>query len=166
MRPIEFHPIGTIRTPFKRIEGMPIQPGRTQAAEGEVVVDQAYEAGLEDIEGFSHLILLYHFHQVEGFDLKVTPFLDDRKRGLFATRAPRRPNAIGISIVSLLGREGNVLRVSGIDVLDRTPLLDIKPYVQAFDAPQATSCGWLQDKAGQSGAARSDGRFGKEVKKS
>ena len=158
MEDIIFHPIGVIRTPFKDLEGMPIQPGGA-SVEGEVVLDQAYEAGLKDIDGFSHLILIYHFHHSKGFRLVVTPFLDNQERGLFSTRAPRRPNAVGLSIVSLLERKGNLLRVGQIDVVDETPLLDIKPYVPVFDAPEMTATGWLKDKAENSRVMRSDTRF-------
>ena len=159
MSQIVYQPIGIIRSPFKELSGMPIQPRGAQSAEGKVVVDTAYEAGLGDVDGFSHLILIYHFHKSQGFELKVKPFLDDSHRGVFATRAPRRPNSIGLSIVPLLERSGNVLRVGEIDVADRTPLLDIKPYVPQFDAPQASAVGWLEDKAEQFREKRSDRRF-------
>lgn len=159
MNQIVYHPIGTIRSPFKELSGMPIQPRGAQSATGEVVVDEAYEPGLKDIDGFSHLILIYHFHKSQGFELTVKPFLDDHQRGVFATRAPRRPNSIGLSIVTLLERSGNVLRVGEIDVADRTPLLDIKPYVPMFDAPEASAIGWLEGKAEQFREKRSDRRF-------
>jgi tRNA-Thr(GGU) m(6)t(6)A37 methyltransferase TsaA len=159
MDDLSISPIGSIRTPFKTLEGMPIQPTGAEQFNGQVVLDPRYEEGLADIEGFSHLFLIYLFHQSKGFRLKVKPFLDDQQRGLFATRAPRRPNPIGLSIVTLLGREKNVLYVGHIDVLDGTPLLDIKPYVPAFDAPAATSVGWLEGKVERSRWLRSDERF-------
>jgi tRNA (adenine37-N6)-methyltransferase len=159
MSAVVFHPIGTIHSPFKTPAGMPIQPAGARNAAGRVEVDAAYGAGLDDIEGFSHIILIYHFHRSEGFDLTVTPFLDQRPHGLFATRAPRRPNPIGISVVPLLRREGNVLHVDCIDVLDGTPLLDIKPFVPDFDAPEATAVGWLAGKQGEAEKAVSDARF-------
>jgi tRNA-Thr(GGU) m(6)t(6)A37 methyltransferase TsaA len=155
------NPIGVIRTPFETLEGMPIQPAGAEQFNGQVVLDPKYEGGLDDIEGFSHLYLIYLFHQSQGFQLKVKPFLDDRKRGLFSTRAPRRPNPIGLSIVTLLGREKNILHVRHVDMLDGTPLLDIKPYVPAFDAPQAKSIGWLEGKVERSRWLRSDERFKK-----
>ena len=136
--------------------GGPVGAGKTM---GQVAVDPQYAEGLADIEGFSHLILIYAFHQSKGFQLKVKPFLDDHVRGLFATRAPRRPNPIGLSIVKLLQREGNILHVSHIDVVDGTPLLDIKPYVPAFDSPDATAIGWLDGKVEDSRRMRSDERF-------
>ena len=100
--------------------------------------------GLSDLDGFSHVILLYHFHKTDGYKLRVIPFLDTRPRGLFATRAPRRPNPIGLSVVKLLGIEGNELSVEGIDVLDGTPLLDVKPYVGEFDVREGARFGWLE----------------------
>lgn len=156
---ISLHPIGTIHSPYRSIEDMPIQPIGDGMTQGTVVLEAAYADGLEDIEGFSHLILIYQFHRVRGFDLKVKPFLDDRAHGLFATRAPRRPNPIGLSAVPLLSREGNKLFVGNIDVLDGTPLLDIKPFVPDFDSPMVTSVGWLAGKMRQAKQMRSDGRF-------
>lgn len=142
---IRFEPIGIIHTPFKQKQDVPIQPSRSNAR-GEVEVFEKYEEGLEDLDGFSHIILIYYFHKSEGYSLKVKPFLDDRLRGLFATRAPRRPNQIGLSVVKLLGRKGNILFIEGIDVLEGTPLLDIKPYVPGFDTEENISIGWLKGK--------------------
>lgn len=143
----DFQPIGLIRTPFIRKDQVPIQPYRSHAT-GRVELSPEYEAGLEDLDGFSHVFLLYFFHQAEpGYDLAVTPFLDDKPKGLFATRYPRRPNPIGLSVVRLLRREGSVLHVEGIDVLDGTPLLDVKPYVPSFDAYPEARMGWLQGRA-------------------
>lgn len=159
MDPVIYQPIGVIRTPFKELEGMPIQPRGAQSVQGEVVVDAAYVEGLKDVDGFSHLILIYQFHRSKGFDLTVKPFLDDRKRGVFATRAPRRPNAVGLSIVTLIDRTANVLQVGNIDVADKTPLLDIKPYVPAFDCPEVTAIGWLEGKADHCRVMTSDNRF-------
>ena len=137
------HPIGIIHSPFHEKEQTPIQPSRSQT-QGRVEVYPEFAAGLEDIEGFSHIILLYVFHQSSGFTLQVKPFLDDRLHGLFATRYPKRPNPIGISVVRLARREGNILQIEGVDVLDGTPLLDIKPYVSEFDLRPATRSGWLE----------------------
>jgi tRNA (adenine37-N6)-methyltransferase len=152
-------PIGEIRTPFETLEAMPIQPAGAAGVEGQVVLAPQFAGGLADLEGFSHIILIYQFHRSKGFQLTVTPFLDDLPRGLFATRAPRRPNPIGLSVVGLKGRDGNVLHVYGIDVLDGTPLLDIKPYVPAFDAPPATRVGWMEGKLEALAQKRSDDRF-------
>jgi tRNA-Thr(GGU) m(6)t(6)A37 methyltransferase TsaA len=143
----DFQPIGLIHTPFTRKDQVPIQPYRSRAA-GRVELSPQYEAGLADLDGFSHVFLLYFFHWAEpGYDLAVTPFLDDQPKGLFATRYPRRPNSIGLSVVRLLRREGSVLHVEGIDVLDGTPLLDVKPYVPAFDAFPEARMGWLEGRA-------------------
>jgi len=125
--------IGTIETPFNDLKGMPIQPSGAAEVQGTIVLEKEYEQGLSDLEGFSHIILLYFFHQSKGYNLMVKPFLDDQKRGLFSTRAPKRPNPIGLSIVRLIKREGNRLSIEGIDVLNGTPLIDIKPYVPGFD---------------------------------
>ena len=141
---IEYRPIGLIHTPFKQRKGMPIQPSRGRGVRGTVEVAPEYADGLADLDGFSHVVLIYHFHQSHGFDLRVTPFLDTQKRGLFATRAPRRPNAIGLSVVRLLGIEGNRIAVQDLDILDGTPLLDIKPYVPEFDHRTEVREGWLE----------------------
>jgi len=142
-----FRPIGLIRSPFTVAHETPIQPFRSTAA-GMVEVLPEFEEGLRDLNGFSHLILLYHFHRADpGYALLVTPFLDDQPKGLFATRYPRRPNRLGFSVVRLLRREANVLHVAGIDVLDGTPLLDIKPYVPTFDSVPEATMGWLEGRA-------------------
>ena len=156
---MEFSPIGTIETPFKDREGMPIQPSGAKGIKGKIHIDPAYEEGLADIDGFSHIILLYHFHESKGFDLMVTPFLDKTQRGVFSTRAPRRPNAIGLSIVRLMSRKGSVLEIQDIDVLDNTPLIDIKPYVPGFDTKTVTSTGWLEKTQEKAQNMKSDTRF-------
>ena len=141
-----YQSIGLIHSPFTHREQTPIQPCRSPER-GQVVVLPEYEAGLQDVDGFTHIILLYHFHRAApGFELSVTPFLDDKPKGLFATRYPRRPNSIGLSVVRLVRREGRVLYVDGIDVLDGTPLLDVKPYVPPFDAFPDAALGWLDGK--------------------
>ncbi len=141
-----FHPIGVIHTPFIEKEATPIQPSRSQAI-GRVDVYPEFSAGLQDIEGFSHLILLYVLHQASGYSLSVKPFLDDQMHGLFATRYPNRPNPIGLSVVRLRQRRENELEVEGIDVLDGTPLLDIKPYVPEFDVRTDTRTGWYATRS-------------------
>jgi len=141
---IHISPIGIIETPFDDLKGMPIQPSGAADVEGTLVINKEYEQGLNDIEGFSHVILLYHFNKSKGFDLMVTPFLDTEERGLFSTRAPRRPNPIGLSIVELIGRKGNKVFVRGIDVLNNTPLIDIKPYIPQFDAVTSPQVGWFE----------------------
>jgi tRNA-Thr(GGU) m(6)t(6)A37 methyltransferase TsaA len=139
-------PIGVIYSPFTDKKRTPIQPSRSQAI-GQVEVYPEFAEGLQDVEGFSHVILLYAFHQSEGYSLRVKPFLDDQLRGLFATRYPCRPNPIGLSIVHLISRCGNVLEIEGVDVLDGTPLLDIKPYVPDFDVRDNTRVGWYETRS-------------------
>lgn len=141
------HPIGIIHTPFTDKPDAPVQGQYAKGAEGSVVVDAAFAAGLQDITGFSHLILLYQFHRAGEVQLVRTPFLDDVPRGLFAIRHPARPNPLGLTVVELLAVTGKVLTVRGVDMLDGTPLLDIKPYIKRFDCfPQATE-GWLINKS-------------------
>lgn len=144
MTVIEYRPIGFIHTPFKEPSGTPIQSSRGRGVRGNVEVFPEYSDGLADLEGFSHVVLLYHFDRVRGFELRVTPYLDTVERGLFATRAPRRPNPIGLSLVRLVGIEGRVLTIEDVDILDGTPLLDLKPYVPEFDHREATRQGWLE----------------------
>jgi tRNA-Thr(GGU) m(6)t(6)A37 methyltransferase TsaA len=139
-------PIGVIHSPFTDKKQTPIQPSRSQAI-GQVEVYPEFAQGLQDVEGFSHIILLYAFHQSEGYSLSVKPFLDDQLRGLFATRYPCRPNPIGLSIVRLIARRDNVLEIEGVDVLDGTPLLDIKPYVPDFDRQENTRVGWYETRS-------------------
>ncbi len=152
-------PIGVIKTPFEHLDGMPIQPSGAIDTQGTIVLDPAYAEGLNDVDGFSHIILLYLFHQSKGYDLMVKPFLDDRKRGLFSTRAPRRPNPIGLSIVRVVRRQGAELTIRDIDVLNNTPLIDIKPYVPRFDIKTVTRSGWLETTQHKVGSTRSDKRF-------
>jgi tRNA-Thr(GGU) m(6)t(6)A37 methyltransferase TsaA len=145
---VEFkmRPIGVIHSPFTEASETPIQPSRSQAT-GKVELFPQFSDGLEDIEGFSHLILVYVFHRSSGYSLQVTPFLDDKARGLFATRYPRRPNPIGLSTVRLLTRDENVLEIEGVDVLDGTPLLDIKPYMPEFDIRTDVRSGWYETRS-------------------
>jgi tRNA-Thr(GGU) m(6)t(6)A37 methyltransferase TsaA len=156
---IELKPIGTIHSPFKELSGMPIQPTGAADVKGTIEVFEEFRDGLKDLDGFSHLILLYHFHQSKGFDLSVVPFLDTEKRGLFSTRAPRRPNPIGFSIVQLNKVEGCVLHISNVDILDGAPLLDIKPYVPDFDEQTEVKTGWLDKTSKAVSGKKSDERF-------
>lgn len=139
---MKIKPIGIIHSPFKSKQETPIQPFRSKAV-GEIEVFKEYERGLDDIESFSHLILIYKFHRSRGFSLKVKPIMDNRLRGFFATRAPRRPNQIGLSVVKFILRRGNILFVNGIDVIDGTPLLDIKPYVPDFNSGEEVRTCWI-----------------------
>jgi tRNA-Thr(GGU) m(6)t(6)A37 methyltransferase TsaA len=135
------HPIGVIHTPFTDTSQVPIQASLSEAV-GQVEVFPEFSTGLKDIEGFSHLHLLYAFHCSYGYTLQVKPFLDDQLRGLFSTRHPCRPNPLGLSVVRLLSRNGNLLEVDGVDMFDGTPLLDIKPYVPDFDIRKNVRTGW------------------------
>lgn len=156
----EYERIGVIRTPFESPEGMPIQPIGAGTTEGTVEVDEAYADGLGDLDGFTHCILLYHFHRSgEETPLRVEPFLDDERRGVFATRAPRRPNPVGLSVVEIESVAAGKLTVSGIDVVDGTPLLDIKPFVPAFDVPENAETGWIDATESTIRATRADERF-------
>jgi len=159
MREIAYRPIGTIRSPFKDVEGMPIQPAGALGIAGTVELEPEYAEGLRDLDGFSHILLVYHFHLAKGYSLKVRPFLDDNHRGVFSTRAPRRPNPIGISAVRLVRVEGNTLHIQDVDVVDGTPLLDIKPYVPEFDSRRAERIGWLSERVGKAHEVKADKRF-------
>jgi tRNA-Thr(GGU) m(6)t(6)A37 methyltransferase TsaA len=150
-----YRAIGVVHTPFKLQADTPIQ-GAFSEAQGTVEIFPEFAAGLKDIEGFSHLFLIYHFHKAEGYSLVARPFLDgSRERGVFAIRHFRRPNPIGLSIVELKKVSGNVLEVAGVDMLDGTPLLDIKPYIRQFDCRESAKSGWVDEqdttsrKAGQ-----------------
>ena len=159
MREIKYHPIGVIHSPFKEVEGVPIQPTGAQGVKGSIEVFPEYCAGLKDVEGFSHIILVYHFHLCKGYSLLVKPFMDKEPRGVFAMRGPSRPNPIGISTVRLVSLEGCTLHVEEVDIVDGTPLLDIKPYVPDFDWRRAERIGWLSEKSKNVRQKRSDDRF-------
>jgi tRNA-Thr(GGU) m(6)t(6)A37 methyltransferase TsaA len=152
-------PIGTIHTPFNAPAGMPIQPAGAAGVVGTVEVFEEYESGLKDLDGFSHIILLYIFHRSEGYKLQVVPFLDTEPRGVFATRAPKRPNPIGLSIVRLGRIAGCTLHIRNVDILDGTPLLDIKPYVPEFDSHVQVRTGWLEQARKTVSKHQSDNRF-------
>lgn len=156
---IELKPIGIIHTPFTKLEGMPIQPKGAVGIRGTIELFDEYHAGLKDLDGFSHIILLYHFHRSHGFKLQVVPFMDSELRGLFATRAPKRPNPIGISVVQLDKIENGVLHIQNVDIIDDTPLLDIKPYVPEFDSPQNIRTGWVRQARKTVSSRKSDDRF-------
>ncbi|OPY32877.1 MAG: S-adenosyl-L-methionine-binding protein [Methanoregula sp. PtaU1.Bin006] len=156
---ITFTPIGTIHSPFTDPAGMPIQPAGAKGVKGTVSIDEKYREGLRDIEGFSRIILIYAFHRANGYLLEVVPFLDTESHGIFATRAPKRPNAIGISVVRLIAVDDCELTIEDVDILDGTPLLDIKPYVPEFDCFPDEKAGWFDRCCGKVGTARSDQRF-------
>jgi tRNA-Thr(GGU) m(6)t(6)A37 methyltransferase TsaA len=160
MRPaIIYRPIGAMHSPFKEPRDAPIQSACAGDIEGTVEIFPEYSEGLADLEGFSHIILLYHFHLSKGCSLKVKPYLDSELRGVFATRAPARPNPIGMSIARLVKVDGSRLHIRDVDILDGTPLLDIKPYVPEFDSRSAEKIGWLTGKINELPETRGDGRF-------
>jgi tRNA-Thr(GGU) m(6)t(6)A37 methyltransferase TsaA len=162
MEAISYTPIGIIRTPHTAIAGMPVQNVGAEDVRGTIEIAHEFAAGLQDLEGFSHLILLCHLHQMQGYDLTVRSFIegpDGPLRGIFATRSPKRPNPIGLTVVRLHAVEGAMLTISGIDLLDGTPLLDIKPYVPAFDARDAERTGWYADVIERAANTRADERF-------
>jgi len=161
MTTVQFNPIGIIHSPFIEPKRMPIQPVGAKGVSGTVELFPEYEEGLKDLEGFSHIILIYHFHLSEGYSLKVKPFLDESVRGLFSTRAPKRPNPIGVSVVRLEKIEGTTLYISNVDIVDGTPLLDIKPYVPEFDKDEDEDVriGWLSKKIKKATGKKSDERF-------
>lgn len=145
-------PVGIVRSPYTETSRIPKGPGARHDAEGELEVRPELEAGLTDIEGFSHLYVLWIFDRSEGYDLVSRPPTDDRQHGVFATRSPRRPNPLGLTVVRLLGREGSRLRVRGVDMLDGTPIVDIKPYLSSVPAAELKR-GWLDEAEARSRAA-------------
>jgi tRNA-Thr(GGU) m(6)t(6)A37 methyltransferase TsaA len=159
VKSIEFRQIGIIHSPFKSPEGTPIQPSGAMGVEGKVEVFPDYQEGLADLAGFSHIFLIYHFHLAKKTALNVKPFLDDQTHGVFATRAPTRPNPIGLSVVKLIRIDNGNLYIQDIDVVDKTPLLDIKPYVPDFDVRKVDKIGWLQSKSKKITKTSADGRF-------
>lgn len=159
MKNIIFKPIGIIHSPNKAVENTPIQPRGAKGVKGTVELYSDFIPGLKDIDGFSHIILIYHFNRVKSYKLLATPFLDTAEHGIFSIRAPARPNPIGISIVELEKIENNVLHVVNIDILDKTPILDIKPYITEFDSfPNAVN-GWSDGKLNKLDKTKDDGRF-------
>lgn len=153
------HPIGTIHSPYKELAGMPIQPKGSSGVIGTIEVKENLKYGLADLDGFSHIYLFYQFHKAARTELSVIPFMDTKPRGVFSTRSPLRPNHIGMSIVELVKIEENILTVKNIDILDNTPLLDIKPYITVFDAVGETKSGWMTAEENEVSRKRSDNRF-------
>jgi len=160
MEEIRIRPIGIIHTPFTDIVDTPIQPIAAKGIKGRIEVLDEFVEGLSDLEGFSHITLLYHFHKVRGYALKVISFMDTVERGVFATKAPKRPSRIGLSTVRLIGVSGNILEVEDVDMLDGTPLIDIKPFFPRYDNREDASSGWLeQNKNISIETMRADNRF-------
>jgi len=157
-----YDPIGFIKTPFKEPKGTPIQPTAAKGIRATIELKEEYSTALQDLAGFSHIILLYHFHLSKEPSLVIEPFLDGKKHGVFACRAPSRPNPIGISIVRLIEIDANKITIEDVDILDGTPLLDIKPYVEDFDKRDNTRSGWLEGQIGRHHQVVDDGRFMKK----
>ena len=156
---ISFNSIGVIHTPFKKIDGTPIQPSAAKNIKGTIELREELTEGLKDLDGFSHIILLYHFHLSKEYSLSVVPFLDDTSHGVFATRAPRRPNSIGLSVVKLVKIEKHILYIENVDVVDGTPILDIKPYVKEFENSEELRIGCLSEKIKKAINIKADNRF-------
>ena len=159
MSEVRYKPIGVVHSPFKKPQNVPIQAAISKGIKGTVEVARRYVEGLKDLEGFSHIILIVHFHKSKAYSLLVKPYLDENLRGLFSTRAPSRPNPIGISIVRLTRIEDNILYIEDLDIIDGTPLLDIKPYVPNFDQRKKARIGWLRNKIKRISIISDDGRF-------
>jgi len=162
-QPITLHPIGVIHSPHEKAEETPIQPVYARGIEGSAEILPQYADGLRDLENFSHIYLLYHFHKAKHAQMIVQPFLEDTSRGLFATRSPRRPNPIGFSVVRLARIERNILHLQDVDVLDGTPLLDIKPYISRFDHHKDTYCGWQSSVDEETAQARGRRKYRKSA---
>jgi tRNA (adenine37-N6)-methyltransferase len=156
---IVYRPIGVVRSPHARLEGTPLQTTAAEGIAGTVEVEEEFAGGLADLDGFSHLLLLVHLHASNGWTPQVVPFLDDVPRGVFATRSPRRPNPIGLSLVRLDRIAGATLHVRDLDLLDGTPVLDIKPHVPRFDHRDTDRIGWFAGRLGRLPETRSDARF-------
>jgi len=159
MEEIKYKPIGIIHTPFKYTTDVPIQPIAGKGISGSIELKAEVIPCTKDLDGFSHIFLIYHLHLSSGFKTQVIPFMDDTLRGVFATRAPRRPNPIGISLVRLKKIENNILFIEDLDMVDNTPLLDIKPYAPIMDARETSRIGWLEDKIDKVYEMRADDRF-------
>ena len=157
--PISYDPIGFFNTPHKDVRDMPIQPPGALGVRGSILVLPEYREGLADLDGFSHIIVLYLRHRVRGRDLRVIPFLDTREHGIFATRSPRRPNPVGLSVLRVNAVTEVAVFVENVDMLDGTPVIDIKPYVPDFDVWPAERVGWFEGRSCNAGHARSDARF-------
>jgi len=159
MNEITYRPIGLVHSPFKEPKGTPIQASGAVGIQGKIEVFPEFAEGLKDIDGFSHIILIYHLHLIKETSLEVKPFLDKNTHGIFATRAPGRPNSIGISVVRLVGIDNSILTVKDFDIIDGTPVLDIKPYISEFDYRDVTKNGWYKENVHNLSESKDDGRF-------
>ena len=159
---ISMQQLATIHTPFKTLANMPVQPCGAKESIATIEFKKIYQDGLKDLDGFSHVYLIYYFHKVQNHQLEVVPFNDktNTQRGVFSTRTPKHPNSIGISLVELVKVKNNIVYVKGVDILDNTPLLDIKPYIPEFDQTCTTiRTGWMHSSAKEVAKVRSDNRF-------
>ena len=152
-------PIGMIRTPFSTLADMPIQPKGAKDVEGRLELRPEFAEGLKDLEGFSHIYLIYQFHKASRTELSVVPFMDTETRGVFSTRSPLRPNHIGLSLVEVVSVQGNIVIIKGADILSGTPLLDIKSFIPAFDQVREARSGWMTKSESEVSEKRSDNRF-------
>lgn len=166
MNKITYYPVGIAHTPFRTPEGTPIQASAAKEIQGKIEIFPEYFKGLKDLEGFSHIIVLFHLHIAKFKSLHVVPFLDTESHGVFATRSPARPNQIGFSVVELEKVEDNMLFVKNIDILDGSPILDIKPYIPQFDVFETTRNGWFEANLSQIHNQKDDGRFANPVRSS
>jgi len=146
MEEIKLNPIGVVHSPFKEPSGVPKDSTDGMNYQGTVEIFPQYKDGLKDLDGFSHIIILFYFHKSEYYHLISKPYLDDHPRGVFATRSPHRPNLIGLSVVKLLRIDDNIIYVRGIDMIEGTPVLDIKPYIPEFESNEGIKIGWLEGK--------------------
>ena len=161
MSVVVYKPIGVVHSPFKVPQDVPIQSAAAEGVTGYIELSTEYVEGLRDVGGFSHLILIYHCHMAQEYSLLVRPFLDKQLHGVFSTRAPSRPNPIGLSIVRLNKIENTLLHIKDVDIIDGTPLLDIKPFVPEFDERTTAKIGWLTGNIDNMRQRRDDGRFAK-----
>ncbi len=159
MNEIKYKPIGVVHSQFKEPKGTPIQPAGAKNIDGTVELFPKYVEGLKDLEGFSHIILIYHFHLSKEMPLKVKPYMDSEVHGVFAIRGPSRPNPVGISVVRLIRIEDNILHIQEVDIVDGTPLLDIKPYIPEFDIRKVEKIGWLEKNIYKLSKTKDDERF-------
>ncbi len=153
-------PIGVVRTPYAELAGMPLQTVAARGVRARVELLPELALAARDLDGFSHAWLITDLHRSSGFELEVVPFLDDARRSVLATRSPRRPNPLGLSLVSIVGVDGATIEIEEVDLLDGTPVLDVKPYVPLFDAREATRIGWFAQAAERVFETRSDARYG------
>ncbi|WP_415249545.1 tRNA (N6-threonylcarbamoyladenosine(37)-N6)-methyltransferase TrmO [Sulfurimonas sp.] len=153
------HSIGIIKTPFKELQNMPIQPKGSESTIAKLIINKEYEEGLKDLDGFSHIYLIYYFHKTTRTELSVIPFMDIENHGVFATRSPLRPSHIGMSLTKIISVTNNIVTVEGIDILDETPLLDIKPYIPQFEQVNDVKTGWMKKNENEVSLKKSDTRF-------